>query len=101
MQSDSFVVYNKKETYLELGSYDFKIVLDPLKFKNSHESEIKMYDSDGKEMKFEVSKWGRKINCKFQIDDTVSDGVAIIDLSLKDTENGFQKTQLRTWIIKP
>lgn len=101
MKNDSFVVYNLRETYHELGEYEFKIVLNPKFFKNGHDSTLLMIDSDGKKMRYSVETWGRKINCSFTIDDTVSDGVSIIDLIVKNSSGKEHKERLTYWIIKP
>lgn len=96
-----YVLYNLRETYHELGVYDFKIVLDPRFFKNAHLSEVIFTDSDGKLMKFEVEKWGRKINCEFVIDDSVSDGVSTVKMLLKDDEGHSHTSRTSFWVIKP
>ena len=96
-----YVFYNLRETYHELGEYDFKIVLDPRSFRNGHLSEISCVDSDGKPMTFDIQKWGRKINCKFTVDNKVSDGVSIMKMNLKD-DQGHECSGTKTfWIIKP
>lgn len=102
MQSkQKFVLYNLRETYHELGNYEFKIVLDPRSFKNGHLSELLCLDSDGKPMKFEYEKWGRKINCKFLIDKSVADGVSTIKMNLKDDSGHQHEGRASFWIIKP
>lgn len=98
---NKFVVYNLRETYHELGKYDFKIVLNPKFFKNGHMSELKCVDSDRKNMKFSCEKWGRKINCSFIIDNDVSDGVSIVDMNLKDENGKEYPGRITFWVIKP
>ena len=95
-----FVAYNLRETYAELGEYEFKVVLSPKHFKNSHSSELSLRDSDGKTMRHEVNRWGRKMNCKFTIDDDCSDGVAACRLVLRDDRGRETVQQLTFWIIK-
>jgi hypothetical protein len=97
---DKFVVYNLRETYHELGEYEFKVVLNPRYFKNSHLSELVVFDSDRRVIQQEVNKWGRKMNCKFRIDKDVSDGVAVVELILK-TERDSIPARLSFWVIKP
>jgi hypothetical protein len=101
VKSLKYVIYGLKETYYELGEYEFKIVLDPKHFSNSHLSEIKCVDSDGRKMKFHFEKWGRKINCKFILDKDVSDGVSRIEMLLKDDEEHQLLTKSSFWVIKP
>ena len=99
--ADKYVVYNLRETYHELGEYEFKVVLNPRSFRNSHLSEMALVDSDGKPMRFELKKWGRKMNCSFHIDEKVADGIAVAKLSLKD-ERGTEVTgRVQFWVIKP
>lgn len=95
-----FIVYNLREIYHELGSYEFKIVLDPRSFKNCHMSDVSCKDSDGKDMKMTHEKWGRKINCFFTIDGNVSDGVAVVDMKLKDDDGHEVSDRLTFWVIK-
>jgi hypothetical protein len=95
-----FLVYNLRETYHEPGRFEFKIVLNGRFFRNSHLSEVEIVDSDGKPMRHEVSKWGRKINCVFVIDDRVSDGVAHARLTLVPERGEKIKERVSWWVIK-
>lgn len=98
---DRFVVFNLREIYHELGEYEFKIVLSPKSFKNSHLSDVTISDSDGRSILQSTKKWGRKINCVFRIDESVSDGVSVIRLFLKDKEGCSLSRSLSFWIVKP
>jgi hypothetical protein len=99
--ADKYVVYNLRETYHELGEYEFKVVLSPRTFKNSHPSEMVLVDSDGKPIRFELKKWGRKMNCKFFIDQNVADGISVATLNLKDDRGTSLTVRLTFWVIKP
>jgi hypothetical protein len=99
--ADSFVVYGLRETYHELGQYEFKVVLSPKKFKNSHLSDMTLFDSNGKPMSFELQKWGRKMNCRFVIDQSVADGVSVAKLSLRDPSGNTFSANVTWWVIKP
>lgn len=101
MAQQKFVLYNLRETYHEFGIYEFKVVLDPRSFRNGHFSEVTCVDSDGKPMKLDVQKWGRKINCKFVVDRDVSDGVSTVKMDLKDDEGHSCQGRTSFWIIKP
>lgn len=96
---DKFVVYNLRATYHETGEYDFKVVLNPDTFKNSHTSELSLVDSDGRPIDFVVKKWGRKINCAFKIDETVADGVAVVSMVLRQDERE-ERCSFSFWIVK-
>jgi hypothetical protein len=98
--SDRFVVYNLRETYAELGEFEFKVVLSPRHFKNSHPSEMTLVDSDGKPMRFELKKWGRKMNCVFYVDEETADGVAAARLQLRDDRGNQHLGHLTFWVIK-
>lgn len=101
MSSQEFaVVYNLREIYHELGSYELKIVLDPKLFKNSHLSEMTIVDSDGSGIKHELKKWGRKMSCVFVFDDTVPDGVCTVCLALVDDEGRKLTQRFSFWTIK-
>lgn len=97
----TFVVYNLRATYHELGEYEFKVVLHPDMFKNSHESEITITDSDGRPLPFTVKKWGRKINCVMTIGQNVSDGVAMVRMTLKNESAEPVNRSFSFWVIKP
>lgn len=98
--ADKFVVYNLRETYHEVGDFEFKIVLNPKNFKSSHLSDVSMFNPDGKEMKATIKKWGRKIMCSFTIDQTVPDGVAVVKMNLKDEKDQSFPGRLTFWVIK-
>ena len=96
-----FILYNLRETYHELGRYEFKVVLDPRFFKNGHMSDLSCVDSDGRPVRFTFEKWGRKINCCFTIDPTVADGVSVVKMNLKDDEGHEHTGRATFWVIKP
>lgn len=100
-QVQKFVVYNLRETYHELGTYEFKIVLHPKNFRHGHTSSMTMVDSDGKPMELDVKTWGRKVNCLFKIDKSVADGVSIATLDVIDSKGEKHNMRLTFWIIKP
>ena len=100
-QCDSFILQGLKTAYLELGSHAFKIILDSKKYSSSHDCEIEMIDSKGRRIKCEANKWGRKINCEFDIDESVSDGVSMLKLLLVDDENKKISKSYHVWIVKP
>jgi hypothetical protein len=93
-----FVVYNLKETYYDYGLYDFKIVLDSKFYKNGHGLSFELRDSSGSLMKYSAEIWGRKVNCKFVFDESVSDGVCHGVLTSPD-----QKVicKVNFWIVRP
>lgn len=98
---EKFVAYNLRETYHELGEYEFKVVLHPRVFKNSHESSLSLVDSDGKPMSFVIKKWGRKINCSFTVDENVADGVSVARLEMRDERGEIHQGRFSFWVIKP
>lgn len=99
---EKFVVYNLRETYHELGTYEFKIVLNPRFFKSSHYCDMSLVDSDGRPINFKLERWGRKINCSFDINSRVADGVSHVRLALKSSEtSNISSGSLSFWIIKP
>ena len=93
-----YVVYNLKETYYEYGVYEFKIVLDSKFYKNGHGLSFDLRDSDGKHMKYSTEIWGRKVNCKFVVDQSVSDGVSVG--ILHDDSGQKEICRVTFWIIK-
>jgi hypothetical protein len=98
---DKFVVFNLRETYHELGEFEFKIVLNPRNFKNSHLSDLVVTDSSGQSMKYSIKKWGRKINCSFVIDQNSAEGRSHVKLSLRDSKEQLVEGHLMFWVIKP
>ncbi len=100
MAKQPFVIYNIKETYHEQGDFSFKIVLDPRKFRNGHGSEVVCTNSDGKRLPMHVTNWGRKVNCSFKIDESVPDGVSVVDMNLKDDAGHEASGRVTFWVIK-
>ena len=97
MASPKFLVYGLDETYPELGEYSCKIVLSP-RFSNSgSDFDVRLIDSDRKPLRFELKRWGRKLNVTFYIDRNAADGVATIIIVRGIQEVG----RLGFWIIKP
>jgi hypothetical protein len=96
MPPSKFRVYGLDETYPELGEFSFKIVINPRFNKPGIEYDIKMIDSDRKPMKFDLKRWGRKMNVTFTIDSNVSDGVSTVIVSRASQEVG----RLTFWVIK-
>lgn len=97
MPSPRFQVYGLEETYPELGTYNFKIVLHPRYYRSGEDFEVQLVDSDRQPMRYAVKKWGRKLNVEFDITERTSDGVAIATLVRNTQEVG----RLNFWIIKP
>lgn len=100
MAREPYVIYNLRDTYHEAGQYEFKIVLDPRRFKNGHLSEVTCVNSDGKNMTMDVQKWGRKVNCSFNIDESVPDGVSVLKMILKDDAGREVTGRATFWVIK-
>lgn len=96
----NFVILDMEETYCELGEHNFKIVLNPKVFKDSHDVAIEMFDPDSNPMKVNVRKWGRKMQFNFLIDEKVSNGVCIVKLNMVTDKNQELKETLHYWIIK-
>lgn len=99
--AEKFVVRELRETYHELGEYEFKVVLNPRFFENGHGSELKVVDSDGRPLEHSSEVWGRKVSCRFKIDESVADGVSAVDLSLRSNGTGEpHRVRLFFWVIK-
>lgn len=96
----SFVVLNLRETYPEVGKYDFKIVLSPRNFKTSQAAQFSLRDSDGVAIEHELRKWGRKMSCTFVIDGRVADGVACASFTVPDVKGRPFVGNLSFWVIK-
>lgn len=97
MAPQKFQVYGLDETYPYLGTYAFKIVLNPRYYKSGQDFDVAVWDSDRKPMRFELKKWGRKLNVSFTIEPSVADGVAFATI----TRNGQEVGRLTWWVIKP
>lgn len=100
-KQQKFVTFGLRETYHELGVFEFKIVLNPKFFKIAEFSNVVMKDSDDRAMKYSVERWGRKINFKFTVDKTVSDGVSVVELDIIDNNMKSSRCRLTFWVIKP
>lgn len=97
MPSPRFQVYGLEETYPELGRFSFKVVLNSRFYKSGEDFRVDLVDSDRKPMRFEVKRWGRKLNVSFDIDPQTSDGVSVAAISRAGQEVG----RLTFWVIKP
>jgi len=97
MAPAKFQVYGLDETYPELGDFSFKIVLSPRTCKSGQDFDVKLIDSDQRPIRFQLNKWGRKLNVTFTIDTSVSDGVSTAVL----LRNGQEVGRLSWWVIKP
>jgi hypothetical protein len=97
MPSPKYQVYGIRETYHELGQYQFKVVLNPRFYKTGHDFRVEMFDSSNRPMNFKFEIWGRKINITFEIDDYVSDGVAQATVF----RGNNQLSRFTFWVIKP
>lgn len=96
--SARYQVYNLRETYHELGRYEFKVVLSPRNFKNAHGFRVEMHDSDRHPMSHDSEVWGRKINVRFEINGRTADGVSRVNVY---TPKGDLLCQLNYWVVKP
>ena len=67
-----FQVYGLAQTYPELGEYSFKVVLNPRLYKSGQDFDVCIVDSDRKPVKFELKRWGRKLNVTFVIDEALA-----------------------------
>lgn len=97
MPSPRYQVYNIRETYHELGTYQFKVVLSPRFYKTGHDFRVEMFDSARKPMNHKMEVWGRKLNITFDIDQNVSDGVSFVNVF----KNNNLLARLTFWVIKP
>lgn len=97
---EKFVVLNLREIYHEFGEYDFKVILNERFFKNGHGAEVTMRDSAGNPMKYEAKVWGRKIVCKFTVDDNVAEGRSHVSLAIKNEKGDLVDGRLSFWVIK-
>lgn len=95
-----FVVYNLRETYAELGNFEFKVVMDQKFAKDGHLEELQLVDSDMKPIRHEARRWGRKVNLSFTIDETVADGVASCHMKFVSGNGVTIPGKITFWIIK-
>jgi len=92
------VILDLLETYCEKGEHAFKMVFDPSKkYRNVS---VSMKDPDGNQMPVELRKWGKKMSCIFSIDDSISDGVCLINISYADKQGNLYEKILHCWVIK-
>ena len=97
MPSPKYQVYSMRETYHELGEYQFKVVLNSRFYRTGHDFSVEMFDSSNQRMNFKYEIWGRKLNITFVIDKNVSDGVAYVNVM----KGNNKIARLSTWVIKP
>ena len=95
-----FVVHNLRETYHELGQFEFKVIVNPRIAKTAQALDISVCDSDGRPIAFEARRWGTKLRCKITIDETVSDGVAQAIVSIKRENGSVTREMFQFWVVK-
>ena len=96
----NIVVFDLLDTYHELKEHCFKIVLSPKIFKNSHDVMVEMLDANNEPLELDVRRWGRKINCTFDLTKSVPDGVCVIKMKAS-TGSGKKITEtFHCWVIK-
>lgn len=95
----AYIAYNVRETYHELGTFEFKLVFDTTAADPST-TDLSILDSDGKPVPFRSRRWGKKLNCSFDITDEVADGVAVVNLSFTTVRGEQRRERLTFWVIK-
>jgi hypothetical protein len=93
--SSKYQIYGLEENYLEPGSYPFKIVVSP-RYQNGNDFNLTIFDSHLNPVRFELKRWGRKLNVVFVIDRAVADGAAIVTVYKGDVVVGHRKF----WVIQ-
>ncbi len=83
-----------------MGEFEFKIILSPKEYTDGRYSELSIIDSDRKYIESNLYIWGRKVNCRFKIDENVSDGVALAAIKLVSDSGKETNFNLNYWIIK-
>lgn len=89
-----FVIYGLLRTYHEFGSFSFKVVVHPSLV--SRDVGVELIDSEGRTIPCERSDWGRKLRCTMSIQDSVSEGMALVTVSV-----GEKKFYERFRVVKP
>ena len=95
-----FVIYNLRQTYHERGKYSVKVVLNPRRFKNCHDCSLKLIDAKAQPMKFELNRWGRKLNVDFTIDETTAEGVSGAYMDLVDSRGRHVTGSFMFWVVQ-
>lgn len=95
-----FVVYGLQRTYLEEGTFSFKLVLEPKLFEGGHDATWSLVDSDGRPMKADIQIWGRKLSFSFSITSDVADGPALLVVRVPDRSGKVRELKTSFWIVK-
>jgi len=95
-----FTIVGTREIYHELGEFEIKAVLKEGFEAILTESKFNVLDSSGKQLKTSQRIWGNKVKCMFLIDENVSDGVAIANVSIVGKDNDVYSLTTYFWIIK-
>ena len=90
-----YQVYGLHENYIDLGKYQFKVVISP-RFKTGQDFSVKLVDADRKPMIFTVGYWGRKLNVDFTVTKDTPDGLSTGFIE----RSGETIGQFNFWVIK-
>lgn len=87
-----------RDHYVELGNYTAKFLIDSAVSADVKHVDVVMRNSDGKPMDIEFRRWGTKLTLSFAINDSVPDGIVIIDILMRGSKE--IKERFDFWVIK-
>lgn len=96
----AIVPVSLRQEYVERGEYSAKFIIDGNLSQSLESVDVKLWNGDGKSMRFDAKRWGTKLTLSFTIDDTTPDGVSIIDITMHPRNSSPINERFDFWVIK-
>lgn len=89
---------NMCEVYTDTGEHSIKFIIG--KSEKIEVVDVRMTNADGLPIKFSFKRWGTKLNVTFNIDDSIPDGVLVIDVIMRNCGLDEIRERFCCWVVK-
>lgn len=87
------------EVYRDTGFFSIKFLVDRGISAKCQDCSVSLCDPDGRQMKYEMHRWGTKLHVYFKVDKEIPDGMVALNVRLKDQSNSYEE-KFSFWILK-
>jgi hypothetical protein len=98
-QRGTLTPVNLREVYAQQGEYTIKMMIDGQTSAGLETIDVKMRNADGTDIPMEFRRWGTKLTLSFMVNDSVPDGVVVIDVAMVARGKEL-KERFSCWIVK-
>jgi hypothetical protein len=91
---------NLREVYQLPGEYSVKMLIDAKTSAETESVTVRMLNADGSPFPVNFRRWGTKLTLSFVIDESVPDGVVIIDVTMRAKTGEVTAERFSVWVIK-